>query len=655
MDRIIRTLLAYILTMAALFCFWYSVGHPIILPEPVLSSSHKLPCVSYAPFEKNQSPLDSGGNFMVSDKRIDSDLAILSRKFAGIRTYSITGLESIPDYAEKYGMHVLLGAWVSADPVMTQQELQKVVELARKHPSSVQAIVVGNEALLRSEVTGQQLAGYIRQVKSALPEVPVTYADVWEFWLKHPEIAPVVDFVTIHILPYWEDNPVSVDSAMSHIRKIREEVARQLPGKDILIGETGWPSEGRMRKGAVPSRENQARFIRSFVSLAEQEHWRYNLIEAFDQPWKRAKEGEVGGYWGLYDKDRQDKNVLSGPVSNFPNWRELFRNSVVIVLLTLFISYRYTGMNRVCWLLFSAAMSTGAVLLVMQGQQFSLSARNIWEYLWAVGVLLQAAIAYGVALYAIASRSVPSSARLEKVLDFLYGRSRIDTGTLISLLRLGVISCTLIAAMGLLFDARYRAFNICGFIVPAIVFFWLSLHQKPQMAECRILERWAALILIITALGVLINETTLNRQADIWAGVCLLLAYPLWKESKGTSLRPLLPCGIWVIIGYAVFAAIRYGILNSGVLASACADRPDNVVCVVRSILGMMMYHQVFGWTSLLLAGLAAWRRTMKMSVLAITACLSSLALYNVDTGAVATVITGFTFVYEKFSTHRES
>ena len=190
---------------------------------------------------------------MVSDKRIDSDLAILSRKFAGIRTYSITGLESIPDYAEKYGMHVLLGAWVSADPVMTQQELQKVVELARKHPSSVQAIVVGNEALLRSEVTGQQLAGYIRQVKSALPEVPVTYADVWEFWLKHPEIAPVVDFVTIHILPYWEDNPVSVDSAMSHIRKIREEVARQLPGKDILIGETGWPSEGRMRKGAVHS------------------------------------------------------------------------------------------------------------------------------------------------------------------------------------------------------------------------------------------------------------------------------------------------------------------------------------------------------------------------------------------------------------------
>ncbi len=324
MKQMMKITLVYGLILISVSAFWYAVGHPRLVREPALSAHHQLQSVSYAPFEKNQSPLDIGlKGLTISDRRLDEDLAILSRRFTGIRTYSVAGLEAVPVFAEKYGLKVLLGAWIGGDPVLNQKELTKVIDIARRFPSSIRGIVVGNEVLLRREVTGPQLVEYIRQVKSALPDIPVTYADVWEFWLKHPEVAPATDFVMIHILPYWEDDPVSIDKAMDHVLKIRQELARKIPDREIVIGETGWPSEGRMREGALPSRENQARFMRGFVALAEQQHWQYNLIEAFDQPWKRAKEGAVGGYWGLYDTDRVNKTVFSGPISNFPNWLAL--------------------------------------------------------------------------------------------------------------------------------------------------------------------------------------------------------------------------------------------------------------------------------------------------------------------------------------------
>ena len=304
-SRLMKTALAYALMLAAAFAFWYALGRPRPVAEPALGKDQRLQSVSYAPFEKDQSPLGLGEKGLtIAPERIDADLALLAGRFDGIRIYSAAGLEALPPIAEKYGLKVLLGAWVSGDPVATQKELARVIEMARRHPAGVRAVVVGNEALLRREVTAPQLVRYIRQVKSALPGMPVAYADVWEFWLRHPEVAPAVDLVMIHILPYWEDDPVAIDQAMAHVRHIREKLVRKIPGKDILIGETGWPSRGRMRAGALPSPVNQARFIRGFAALAQREGWAYNLIEAFDQPWKRASEGAVGGYWGLYDTHR---------------------------------------------------------------------------------------------------------------------------------------------------------------------------------------------------------------------------------------------------------------------------------------------------------------------------------------------------------------
>lgn len=649
MKTIMRTTLAYTLALGAIFCFWYGLGQPRPIPEAELAAHHTLQCVSYAPFEKDQSPFDFAKGMTIAPARIDADLAILSRRFSCIRTYSVAGLEALPEYAEKYGMQVLLGAWVGADPKLNQQELQKVVELAKRHPASVRAVVVGNEALLRREVTGEQMAGYIRQVKDALPGVPVTYADVWEFWLKHPEVAQATDFVMIHILPYWEDNPVGIDQAMVHIKKIREEIGTKIPGKEIVIGETGWPSQGRMREGALPSPENQARFIRGFIALAEQEHWQYNLIEAFDQPWKRIKEGAVGGYWGLYSPERTDKHILSGPVSNFSNWRMLFAQSAAIALLTLLIARRHRDMGTPRWLQFSAAMAGGAILIVLQGHQFSIISTNTYEYLWAVVVLSLCASVYLLALKAIASGTTPTHLSLDASMDFLRGKSRLSAEAVYGALRLGVITCALIAVLGLVLDARYRSFNNFGFAIPALAYAWFS-HRQSSLAPQGMLERLSGLLLAAGAVAILINETPLNWQADIWVALCLLLAYPLWRQSRGVSLHPLLPFGLLVLGAFGFFAALRHGIFISERLVGVCADTPDKTICLVRSMIGRLMYNQVFAWTSLILAGLAVWRNAVWLCSLALVASLAGLAFYNVNLAALAFVLAGLTLVHRKNS-----
>ena len=642
----LKTILAYGLALAAILGFWLGLGQPRPIPEAELAAHHTLQCVSYAPFEKDQSPFDFAKGMTIDPARIDADLAILSRRFSCIRTYSVAGLEALPEYAEKYGMQVLLGAWIGADPKLNQQEIDRLIALARQHPAVVRAVVVGNEALLRREIPGEQLAGYIRQVKAALPGMKVTYADVWEFWLKHPEVAQATDFVMIHILPYWEDNPVGIDQAMAHIKKIREEIGAKIPGKEIVIGETGWPSQGRMREGALPSPESQARFIRGFVALAEQEHWQYNLIEAFDQPWKRIKEGAVGGYWGLYNPERTDKHVLSGPVSNFPNWRRLFAQSAAISLLTLFIARGHRKMSAGRWLQFSTAMAAGAILIVLQGHQFSLISTNNYEYLWGFVVLSLSGGVYLLALKAIAS-GTPAHLSLDGSLDFLRGKSRLSPEAVYGALRLGVITCALIAVLGLVLDARYRSFNNFGFAIPALAYAWFSRNQSGQAPQS-MLEHLSGLLLAAGGVAILINETPLNWQADIWVALCLLLAYPLWRDSRGVSLRPLLPFALLVLTAFGAFAALRHGVFISERLVGICADTPDKTICLVRAMIGRLMYNQVFAWTSIILACLAVWRNAVWLCSLALVASLAGLAFYNVNLAALAFVLAGITLVHRK-------
>ena len=271
-----KKLLLTLSSMAVAVLFWFYFGAVSILKDDS-SSFSKLQCVSYAPFGKDQSPFLFDKGLVISPEQVRKDLQLLSKYTQCIRTYSTVGLEMIPEIARENNLKMLMGAWVSKDTKQTKEELDTLIKLASENQDIVKAVIIGNEVLLRGDTSDVLLLEYINKVKTALPNIKVTYADVWEFWLKHPKIKDATDFVTIHILPYWEDEPMGIKRAISHLADVRVEVENVLNEKNILIGETGWPSEGRMREDAHPSKINQALFVREFVKLAEEKNWDYNI------------------------------------------------------------------------------------------------------------------------------------------------------------------------------------------------------------------------------------------------------------------------------------------------------------------------------------------------------------------------------------------
>ena len=313
-----RTPLALLLiSLGAIAALWWWLATPITLARAPIDPNAKLLCVSYAPFRGAQTPLVP--TTRRSAEQIAEDLAQLAKVSDCVRTYSIeNGLDQVPELAAKVGLKVIQGIWLGSNRLKNLAQIATVVRLTKEFPDVITSVVVGNEVLLRGEMTTADLAATIRSVKAQVA-VPVTYADVWEYWLRNREIYEAVDFVTIHILPYWEDFPIRAKYAAAHVDAIRRRMAVAFPAKEILIGETGWPSEGRMRDGALPSRTNQARVVSEILDLAKRENFRVNLIEAYDQPWKRQLEGTVGGYWGLFDSVQRVLKYPPGEaISNYP-------------------------------------------------------------------------------------------------------------------------------------------------------------------------------------------------------------------------------------------------------------------------------------------------------------------------------------------------
>jgi exo-beta-1,3-glucanase (GH17 family) len=306
-----------------------------------------LQSVSFAPYRPGQSPLS---RTFPTSSQIDEDLKRLQGKVRAVRTYSVgENLEAVPQNAGKYGLKVWHGAWLNSNEKENVEQINLLIDHANKYKDTIERVIVGNEVLLRKELTANELRRYIRQVKQRVSQ-PVTYADVWEFWLRNPSLADDVDFITIHILPYWEDEPIGLDrresdgkrSIEKHIVDIYKKVQARFPGKTIVIGETGWPSDGRMRSDARPGRVEQVDYFSTFRGIAQREHFDYNVVEAFDQWWKARQEGTVGAAWGLLDAERRDKFELGKPVSAEPHWRILFILSTLAAGLTLlsFVGFR---------------------------------------------------------------------------------------------------------------------------------------------------------------------------------------------------------------------------------------------------------------------------------------------------------------------------
>ncbi len=315
---------------AALTCaVWAFLNRPA--PEPPWPA--RIQGFSFSPIRMGEDPTK---HIYPTDAEIDADLKLVSGKVGTVRTYSVAGsLADIPQLAARHGLNVAVGAWIDDHRDANETQLQTAIELARTH-LNVMRVFVGNEVALQGYVPLKELEGYLDRARSAIGQ-PVGTAEPWNTWLEHPELAQHVDFIGVHLLPYWEGLPVemAVDYSIEQLHRIQ----KAFPNKEVIIAEIGWPSRGRTHQYAVASEANEALFLRRFLARAKHEHFVYYIMEAFDQPWKAPQEGDVGSYWGVYNVNRVPKFEFTAGIVRVPEWHMLAAISVTVAFVVLFFFY----------------------------------------------------------------------------------------------------------------------------------------------------------------------------------------------------------------------------------------------------------------------------------------------------------------------------
>lgn len=507
----------------------------------------ELQSVSFAPYRAWQSPLTKD---FPSAAEVLQDLRLLKGHVHAVRTYSaVEGNFDVAALAQKIGIKVWQGIWLGSDVAQNAREIARGIAIANRYPKTVTRVIVGNEVLLRRDLPPAALIADIEQVKRAVHQ-PVSYADVWEFWEQFPEVARHVDFVTIHILPYWENHPVPIGRAIAHVREVVARIHALIADKPIVIGEAGWPSRGRWRDGAEPSRVNEARFIRRFVTFADRNHIPYNLIEAFDQVWKFQLEGTVGANWGLWTAGRKPKFPLHGPVIENPAWPEDAAIGIVAGILLLAGTLVRRRPNEAAGRLAVLAMALGAALSFAWAGTVPViydDARLICAIVNLAGQALLAVLLMDRAALAVAGKPRPCARfgrdATETVRDLISGRFRevriaawrdwvLDDLSFLFLWAAAVMQALLVC------DPRYRDFPLPVFAVPVVaVVARAALGDLPRSGGGRE-ELLAGLALALGAIQSVRIEGVLNHQALIWNAAALVLAAPaLWCLRTRVSRR----------------------------------------------------------------------------------------------------------------------
>jgi exo-beta-1,3-glucanase (GH17 family)/cellulose synthase/poly-beta-1,6-N-acetylglucosamine synthase-like glycosyltransferase len=334
--KTIGSLLIAALFATLTFAVWAYLNRPT--PEPPWPK--RIQGFAFSPFRANEDPTLFE---MPTDAEIDADLQLLEGNVNAVRTYSVGGtLSDVPELADRHGLNVALGAWLDANRDKNEEQLRTVIDLAKTHQNVVR-VIVGNEVLFRGDLKVEELAKYLDRARTSIGQ-PVGTAETWHTWLAYPELAQHVDFIGVHLLPYWEGVAVdrAVDYSFSQLRRLQQT----FPHKSIVIAEIGWPSRGRTRESAVASDANEALFLRRFLHRAAQEKILYYVMEAFDQPWKAYLEGAVGSYWGVYDVNRHPKFAFTAPIVRVPEWHILAAASVAVALVVLGLLYLNSGALR---------------------------------------------------------------------------------------------------------------------------------------------------------------------------------------------------------------------------------------------------------------------------------------------------------------------
>lgn len=255
--------------------------------------------ICFSMYEDGQKPGD-----IISAEQVNRRIQILKPYTQWIRSFScIEGNEHIPRIAHQNGIKTLVGAWLSDDLELNEKEIEGLIELANEGCVAIAA--VGNEVMYRGDLTEEQLLAYIHRVKEALPNIPVGYVDAYYEFSHRPNITEACDVILTNCYPYWEGCPI--EHSLHHMQSMFGSAKDAGQGKRVIITETGWPSEGGSLKGAFASNENAMQYFIETQNWSKQNNIEVFYFSSFDEGWKVGAEGDVGAYWGLWDKNEKLK------------------------------------------------------------------------------------------------------------------------------------------------------------------------------------------------------------------------------------------------------------------------------------------------------------------------------------------------------------
>lgn len=255
--------------------------------------------ICFSMYEDGQGPGD-----IITETQVRRRIEILRPYTKWIRSFScIEGNEHIPRVAKENGLKTMVGAWLGHDLELNEQEIEGLITLGKE--GNIDIAAVGNEVMYRGDLTEEQLLAYIRRVKEALPEVTVGYVDAYYEFTQRPNITEACDVVLSNCYPFWEGCPI--EHSLNHMQAMHGQAKAAGHGKKVIITETGWPSEGGSFKGSFASKENAMKYFINTQVWGAKENIEIFYFSSFDESWKTGDEGDVGAYWGLWDKNENLK------------------------------------------------------------------------------------------------------------------------------------------------------------------------------------------------------------------------------------------------------------------------------------------------------------------------------------------------------------
>ena len=253
----------------------------------------------FSPYEEGQNP-----GYTLTEEQIRRRMSIIAPYTKWIRSFSCTeGNELIPVIAKEFGLKTMVGAWLGTDEAINKAEMEGLIKLSSE--GHVDIAAVGNEVMYRGDLSEDELIAHMMEFKKAVPNVEMGYVDAYYEFTDHPRITEACDVILSNCYPYWE--ACHHDYSLVYMKEMFNQALRAANGKRVIITETGWPSKGEGLRGALPSEANaMAYFINSQI-WSKQDDIEMFYFSSFDESWKVGAEGDVGAYWGIWDKDEKLK------------------------------------------------------------------------------------------------------------------------------------------------------------------------------------------------------------------------------------------------------------------------------------------------------------------------------------------------------------